>query len=256
MTARSLPMRIIPVIDVLGGVVVRGVAGRRAEYKPLVSRLTDSTEPLEVARALAERFGFGELYLADLDAIAGGPSKIELYAELGRTRRSIPTAETSAPATGRVMVDAGVRDVASALSIVATGVEVVVGLETLAGPGALGAIAANLPVQRLVFSLDLKAGRPMGAVSAWGSTEPAEIAARAVELGVRRMIVLDLARVGTGEGVGTEELIRELRRRHPKIELIGGGGVRGPDDLRRLGEAGADAALVASALHDGRIESR
>ncbi|MGL6094644.1 MAG: HisA/HisF-related TIM barrel protein, partial [Fimbriiglobus sp.] len=62
-------MRIIPVIDVLGGVVVRAVGGRRGEYRPVKSRLTRSTDPVEVARVLLDATGATELYVADLDAI-------------------------------------------------------------------------------------------------------------------------------------------------------------------------------------------
>jgi phosphoribosylformimino-5-aminoimidazole carboxamide ribotide isomerase len=67
------------------------------------------------------------------------------------------------------------------------------------------------------------------------------------------MIVLDLADVGVSRGTGTLDLVRRLRSAHPQLELTAGGGVRGIDDLRQLADAGCDAALVASALHDGRI---
>ena len=75
-------------------------------------------------------------------------------------------------------------------------------------------------------------------------------------LGVRRMIVLDLARVGIGEGTGTEKLCARLTAAHPSLEVIAGGGVRGPEDLRRLTGCGVRTALVASALHDGRLTRR
>ena len=65
-------MRIIPVLDVMGGIVVRAVAGRRSEYRPLVSKLTTSVEPAEVARTLLAKSGADELYVADLDAISEG----------------------------------------------------------------------------------------------------------------------------------------------------------------------------------------
>jgi phosphoribosylformimino-5-aminoimidazole carboxamide ribotide isomerase len=35
--------------------------------------------------------------------------------------------------------------------------------------------------------------------------------------------------------------------------IVAGGGVRGVPDLEALANAGCDAALVASALHDGRL---
>src|SRR5262245_49647566 len=55
----------------MGGVVVRAVGGRRDEYRPVVSTMTDSTEPHAVASALLAATGANELYVADLDAITG-----------------------------------------------------------------------------------------------------------------------------------------------------------------------------------------
>src|SRR5438445_13047765 len=80
------------------------------------------------------------------------------------------------------------------------------------------------------------------------------IAFKAVQLGIRRLLVLDLARVGTGGGTGTEALCKELLQRHPEIELAAGGGVRAQQDLRSLKEGGIAAVLAASALHDGRLQ--
>jgi phosphoribosylformimino-5-aminoimidazole carboxamide ribotide isomerase len=77
--------------------------------------------------------------------------------------------------------------------------------------------------------------------------------AHAVSLGVARFIVLDLARVGTGTGPGTESLCGELVNSFPHVEIYAGGGVRNVADLRRMREAGIHGALVASALHDGAL---
>ena len=71
-------MRILPVIDLKGGLVVRGVAGRRQEYRPVVSRLTPSSRPIDVAGAFRDHLGLDHLYLADLDAIAGAAPALEL----------------------------------------------------------------------------------------------------------------------------------------------------------------------------------
>ena len=237
-------MRIIPVIDLKGGLVVRGVGGRREEYRPVVSRLTDSAEPLAVGRALLETFRPRELYLADLDALAGAEPARDAYAAL----RSLGVA---------LWVDAGLRDAADAEALAAAGIEgVVVGLETIQGPEALRRVVRAVGSERVVFSLDMKAGLLLGDFTVWGVSGPADamgIAKQVAELGVSRLIVLDLARVGGGEGTGTEELCRHLAATHPGVELIAGGGVAGGEDLRRLEACGVAGALVASALHDGRI---
>jgi phosphoribosylformimino-5-aminoimidazole carboxamide ribotide isomerase len=80
-----------------------------------------------------------------------------------------------------------------------------------------------------------------------------QIADFAVQVGFRRLLVLDLAAVGVNRGPIGDLLCRELREAHPDIELITGGGVRDVEDLQRLASWGCDAALVASALHDGRL---
>ncbi len=67
------------------------------------------------------------------------------------------------------------------------------------------------------------------------------------------MLVLDLARVGTGQGTGTGQLLSRLRAAYPALELSVGGGISGIEELIAVQKAGAAAALVGSALHDGRI---
>jgi phosphoribosylformimino-5-aminoimidazole carboxamide ribotide isomerase len=234
-------MRIVPVLDVMNGAVVRGVAGRRAEYRPIVSRLTTSTRPLDVARAFREHFGLTELYLADLDAIAGQPPAFDLYFSLQAD-------------AFRLAVDAGLRDTSDGEVLAESGVnDLVAGLETLAGPTVLTQICERVGGSRVIFSLDLKFGLPLGDLQAWERADPMAIAGRAVASGVKRLIVLDLGRVGVGEGTGTVDLCRELVKAFPQIEVFAGGGLRDPDDLRCLRDCGVSGVLIASALHDGRL---
>jgi phosphoribosylformimino-5-aminoimidazole carboxamide ribotide isomerase len=220
--------------------VVHGHAGRREEYRPIRSALVSSAEPVAIARAFRERLGLTELYVADLDAIAGGAPALVTIAELA--------------ALGfRVWVDPGLRDGSEAEACLRAGASLVVaGLETLAGPAVLADLCRKVP-GRIAFSLDLKEGRPLGDVAAWPTADAAGIAGHAIRQGVQHLISLDLARVGTGTGTGTEGLCRALASAHSEVELVAGGGVRGPDDLRRLGACGVHAVLVASALHDGRL---
>lgn len=235
-------MRIIPVLDLLAGRVVRGVGGRRHEYQPIASCLTPSCQPIDVARAFRDQFSFTECYLADLDAIAGAEPAWAVYRKI--------------QALGlQLLVDAGVRTPKQAEPLAAAGVAVVVGLETVAGPAVLAELAPRFGPEHVVFSLDLKDGRPLGDTGTWNGSDPWSIAQQALTTGVRRLMVLDLARVGGGAGTGTEDLCRRLSAADPDVEIIAGGGVTGVDDLRRLHDCGVRAGLVASALHDGRLRA-
>ena len=66
-------MRVIPVIDLKGGLAVHAVRGDRERYRPLRSRIAEGSDPVDLTHAVRERFGLDELYVADLDAIGGGP---------------------------------------------------------------------------------------------------------------------------------------------------------------------------------------
>src|SRR2546427_65318 len=70
--------------------------------------------------------------------------------------------------------------------------------------------------------------------------------------GVAAMLVLDVARVGSGLGVDLD-LVAALRRAHPGSELLAGGGIGSVRDLERLADSGCDGALIATALHDGSL---
>lgn len=221
-------MRIVGVIDLMGGVVVRGVGGRRAEYRPVASELCATASPSDVAEAYRREYGLDELYLADLDAIGGAAPAWAVY-------------EALSAAGFRLWVDAGVRTVRDGMALAHRRAGVVIGLETAEGPHVVQALAE----EEMLFSLDLRGGEPL---AAWGE-DAWTIAAEVVRRGARRVLALDLARVGEAGGVGTEALCARLAATFPDVEVWAGGGVRDAGDLMRLRAAGVRAALVATALH-------
>jgi phosphoribosylformimino-5-aminoimidazole carboxamide ribotide isomerase len=230
---------VIPVIDLKGGAAVHAVRGRRERYRPLRSGLVAGSDPLRVARAFRHELGLDELYVADLDAITGGPPDRDALAALARD--------------ARLIVDAGVTDAAAARQLRKLGAAcVVVGTETLADPAALARLRAELPDARLVLSLDLRGERVVSRAAGLRRLGAADALALLVQSGVREVVVLDLARVGSGAGPDVA-LVRELCARFPDLELLAGGGVRHLADLRALADAGATGALVATALHGGAI---
>jgi phosphoribosylformimino-5-aminoimidazole carboxamide ribotide isomerase len=232
-------MRVIPVIDLKGGVAVHAVRGDRERYRPLRSRIAAGPDPLDVARAVRERFGLDELYVADLDAIAGGPGNGDVVAALARE--------------AHLMVDAGAVEPAAVARLLGLGAaRVVVGTESLPGAEAFARLRSELPDAPLVLSLDLRGGQVLSPDPALAALDPAGALARLADAGAEDAIVLDLARVGSGEGPDVA-LLGDLRARVPGVALLAGGGVRHAGDLRALAGAGAVGALVATALHGGAI---
>jgi phosphoribosylformimino-5-aminoimidazole carboxamide ribotide isomerase len=232
-------MRVIPVIDLKGAVAVHAVRGERERYRPLRSEIVAGSDPVEVTRAVRDALGLDELYVADLDAIAGGSADWETIAALAREARA--------------MVDAGVTSVAQAERLLELGAaRVVVGTETLADERALERLQSALPDAPLVVSLDLRDGRVLSPQPALERLRAPEALERLAHSGVREAIVLDLARVGSGAGPDVA-LVHELGDRVPELELLAGGGVRDVADLQALADAGAAGALVATALHRGAI---
>jgi phosphoribosylformimino-5-aminoimidazole carboxamide ribotide isomerase len=155
----------------------------------------------------------------------------------------------------RCWIDAGVRTEEDACALIDAGADrVVVGLETLPGFDVVRAIVRTLGAGRVVFSLDLRGGVPLAQGAALRAMTPRELARRAVDAGVESVIVLDLARVGQSGGVD-DALMVEMRAALPGVDLIAGGGVRHREDLDRLAAAGANGALVATAVHRGMIGS-
>lgn len=243
-------MRIIPVLDLSHGVAVHARAGERSRYQPVRSVLASARngDPLALIKAFRRTLGAEACYVADLDSIQGGAVQRTAIREL---------AQFEAGFTGALLVDAGTRQVGGALEVLACGAsEVVVGLESLHAFSDLEVIVRVIGPARVVFSLDLRLGSPMlhpaMNTSAGAAPDAVTLAARAVETGVRSLLVLDVGRVGTGHGVDLE-LLEELRRRFENERLLAGGGVHARRDLERMRDAGCDAALVATALHTGQI---
>jgi phosphoribosylformimino-5-aminoimidazole carboxamide ribotide isomerase len=235
------------VLDIRDGQAVHAVAGRRDFYRPLQSTLHAGSDPVEIARSVQDALGLPSLYVADLDAIAGGPPRVAIY------RRLIDFVP-------QVWIDAGIRNASTVeplLGLDRLRTTLVVGLETIAGPSALGVVLAGVGPERVVFSVDLDGAELRAAdLGVWAAGDAFELSCRVIEQGVTRVLLLDLSRVGTGRGIGTNALLGRIRAAHPAVDLFVGGGISGIDEVFELRAAGARGVLIGSALHDGRIGRR
>lgn len=225
---------VIPVIDLQKGQVVRAVRGDRASYRPVQSQLCEGSEPATVARALLARTGATTLYVADLDALTGGPPQADALRGL---LRALPGIE--------LWLDAGFADAAAAAALRAALGEAGARMRPVFGSESLRsreALASCFDDGSGVLSLDRRDGRRLDAAGCWD----------AADLWPQRVIVMTLERVGSDAGPDLQT-IAEVRAKAPRAVVIGAGGVRHAADLEAAGAAGADAWLTASALHERRL---
>jgi HisA/HisF family protein len=239
-------MRIVPVLDLKGGVVVHARRGQRSEYAPLRSPLVDGCEPVAVARALCTACRTSTLYVADLDALAGEPVDVATLTGLAAVAEPWVDAGATTPERAAALARAGVaRNVIGTESLEAGGVD------TAGGAGSAGEAGATHAPRR-ILSVDLRDGRLISPRPELDGRDPAAAAPLAIALGVREVLVIDLARVGSGSGPPLDA-VAQLAEVLPGLKIYAGGGVRDDADLRALESAGAAGALVATALHEGRI---
>ncbi len=239
-------MRLIGVIDLLGTRAVHARAGARDRYTPVTAVAGVAIEPgdpVALARQYIDRFHISELYVANLDAI--------LRTEGATNDASIARLTALA---APVWLEAGVSSGDAAHRALGLGAaQVIVGLETLPSYHALAAICDAVGGDQIAFSLDLRDTDPVVMNGGTIGAEPADVmAGRAVDAGVAALVVIDLARVGTGQPIDSR-LISRVRQAAPDVTLLAGGGIRGVEDIQRLADSGCDGVLVATALHTGQL---
>ncbi|TDN69359.1 HisA/HisF-related TIM barrel protein [Paraburkholderia sp. BL10I2N1] len=251
-------MQVIPVLDLLDGHAVRAVRGERARYRPVQSMLCDGSDPLTVARALLCATGTRTLYVADLNAILRQGDHAETLAVLcnGLSETQVGV---------EIWLDAGFADFASVRALfdrihvniesirpsvappccsTATLVPVF-GTESLRDPAAPhDAEAAGLAP---ILSLDHRAGQLLAGPAA------DQASSQSTAWWPSRIIAMTLDQVGAYEGPDLTTF-SAIRVKAGERMLIGAGGIRGHADLAAAMKSGAAAWLVASALHDRRLD--
>jgi len=222
-------LRIIPVLDLKGGQVVRAKHGQRHLYAPIVTPLAQTADPMDVALGLRRLYPFPTLYCADLDAIEGRQANTGAIAAL----KAMPNAP-------ELWVDAGIAD-SAALSAALSQADAkpVIGTETLRDEYLLRSFGRH---PNLILSLDFFTD---------GFRGPRSVLDQA-DLWPATIIVMTLAKVGSAAGPDTT-LLGEIKARAGGRAIVAAGGIRNDGDIRVLAEMGVAAALMATSLHDGTL---
>jgi uncharacterized protein related to proFAR isomerase len=186
-----------------------------------VSPLSSTNAPDDVLAGLLGLHAFRTIYIADLNAIQKKDEHSRLIAQLA----------SSHPAIG-FWVDNG-----GAEPIRCTNIHHVLGSESIRPSESVEAIDSAA-----ILSLDFRGADFLG---------PSALLENPT-LWPERLILMTLARVGSGAGPDLERLAK-IKQRAGTRRLYAAGGVRDRDDLAALRNAGIAGVLVASALHDGRL---
>jgi phosphoribosylformimino-5-aminoimidazole carboxamide ribotide isomerase len=225
-------MRVIPVLDLVDGLVVLASGGKRDSYRPIDTPLCPDPSPARVLQSMLEIFPFDIFYIADLDAIEGRLSNANLVVSLAQTHRDI-----------EFWIDAGFGDRKDLIHYAkSSNIRFVIGSESLHSLQAYSVLCRDPLLRGHILSLDRKDGLELGSSDI--INEP--------HLWPDTVISMDLTQVGQAGGPNLAR-IRELSATRENIDVVAAGGVRDINDLIQLNANGVKYALVATALHSGKL---
>jgi len=216
--------RTIFVLDIYNSVVVHAKRGERDSYEPIKSRIVDSANPLEIIDSLQP----SEVYVADLNRLQERGDNLSVIRDIS--------------ARTQTMCDIGISSGADLLKDCGTSTRII-GTET--APFELMCNTPSVSVSIDIFK---------GSILAKDSNTPCnvlELVRVLNECNILDIIVLDMDRVGTSTGFDSNllcEIVDESK--HP---VLLGGGISDEGDLDVLEGIGIKGALVATAIHNGKV---
>lgn len=218
--------RTIFVLDIYNGVVVHAKRGERDSYEPVKSTIVNSTDPLEIIDSIQP----SEVYVADLNRLQGCGDNLAVIKDISMRTKT--------------MCDIGISSRDDLLEDCGTSTRIL-GTET--APFELMCSTSFVSVSIDIFK---------GSILALDSHTPRDVLelVRVLnECNISDLIVLDMDRVGTSTGfdAGILSDIVDVST-HP---VLLGGGVSDECDLDALQEIGMGGALVATAIHNGKVAS-
>jgi phosphoribosylformimino-5-aminoimidazole carboxamide ribotide isomerase len=223
----------IPAVDIRGGrcvQLVQGDFGRETAY---------GDDPAAMARHW-QALGAQRLHVVDLDG-----------ARDGVRGNAAAIADLLAAVDIPVQVGGGIRSLDTARLLLEQGADrVVVGTAAAEQPRALGQWLQALGAERLIVGVDARGGHV--ATHGWQNQTNLDVVTFChllAEVGVVRVLYTDVGRDGMLGGPDVEG----TRAVAGVLAVLGSGGVSSVDHLRRLAEAGAEGAIIGTALYEGRL---
>jgi cyclase len=221
--------RVIPCLDVAGGRVVKGVN---------FANLREMGEPVELATRYSE-LGADELVFLDITATLEGRGPILEVIHRSADELSIP-----------FTVGGGVTGVDDARALLLAGADkVAVNRAAFDDPTILTRLAEEFGSQAVVVAIDARAGEVVThAGQAPRGRDAVDWACEAVERGAGEILLTSIDADGTRAGYDlplTKAVVDAV-----SVPVIASGGAGEARHLAEAYEVGAEAALVASIVHE------
>jgi phosphoribosylformimino-5-aminoimidazole carboxamide ribotide isomerase len=230
--------RIVPVVDVKGGLAVHAIKGQRDAYAPVNCRWCKDGNIVSLVKGYKEIFGLHDLYVADLDAIMNGKTSRAAYKLI------------LANVDGEVMIDAGIDSIDQLRRVASEGFEsLILGTESIPSVSLLADII-DQNEHATIVSLDVKDGAVLSPAKQLAGTKIYDTFRAIENLGPAAIIFLDMS--GVGASTGINPVAKELASK-ANIPLYLGGGLRSASDVVDARSAGFAGVLVATALQAGLI---
>ncbi|HET6316531.1 MAG TPA: 1-(5-phosphoribosyl)-5-[(5-phosphoribosylamino)methylideneamino]imidazole-4-carboxamide isomerase [Chloroflexota bacterium] len=229
-----MPFTPIPAIDIRGGRCVRlrqGDFSRETIY---------GDDPVAMAQRWQDE-GAPRLHIVDLDGARDG-----VRANASVIDRLLHT--VSVP----VQLGGGIRTLETAQELIDAGADrVIMGTAAVEHPDALGAWLAALGAARVVVAVDARGTRV--ASRGWQTASHLDFTTFCQQLaqsGVARVLYTDIARDGVSDGPNVEA----TRAVAKILPVLASGGISSAKHLRALAEAGAEGAILGTALYSGKLK--
>ncbi|MHA2038349.1 MAG: HisA/HisF-related TIM barrel protein [Promethearchaeota archaeon] len=233
--------KVIPVIDILNSEVVHAIKGERKQYKPLSSKLFKTPNPLDILNVLTSKFKFKDFYIADLDAIINHKPNFHLLTKILK----IPEIN--------ILIDPGIVDIGDILHFSQFDLnKLIIGLETVRNLDVIREAINIIGQEKLILSIDMYKENVISNAKGVKDKNPIEIAKIMEGVGVNKLLLLDLFRVGQKIGGIPLQYLKIQASFGGKIFV--GGGIRDYKDLMQYKELNFAGVLIATALYDGTID--
>ncbi|MFQ5921116.1 MAG: 1-(5-phosphoribosyl)-5-[(5-phosphoribosylamino)methylideneamino]imidazole-4-carboxamide isomerase, partial [Nitrososphaerales archaeon] len=229
-------MKIIPAVDLLDGKVVRLVKGDPRQ------KIVYSDDPVKTAKTW-ESEGADALHVVDLDAALAQGSNAGILEEIS-SAVSIP-----------VQAAGGIRSPDLARRTLAKVGRIVLGTLAYRNPAGVEELVKEFGSDRVVVAVDQVQGKVM--IDGWRSssgTDLIDAIKKFEKMGVRHFLLTSIERDGTLLGPDVDILKKACRAGN--VSIIASGGISGSEDILKVKETGAYAAILGKALYDGKINIR